>query len=189
MRFKEFNTIKEASGLDAISQISSIANTILNPFGDIGSISGEPSTNQSSSGLSKNIDIGKGAKGSISASEVSSYLKSKMDDNHRLGILANIQGESGFRPGIIGDNNTSGGLFQHHAERFTNMVGAVGSDWATDWKGQIDFALSEPEGREYLSSKFNSPEDATEWWVKHFERPKYAAQDTAKRIDMLKNFS
>lgn len=188
MRFYEFKNVSEDTQ-NAIAQVASLANTLLNPFGSLDDIAGGLSGNDSKSSGGNKIDIGSGAKGSISPSEVSTYLKSKMDDNHRLGILVNIQGESGFQPGVIGDNNTSGGLFQHHNDRFTNMVDFVGSDWATDWKGQIDFALSEPAGKEYLSTRFSSPEDATAWWVKHFEKPKYVSRDTDTRISMLKNFS
>lgn len=192
MRFKEFRIVKEAnSTFDAINQVSNLANSFLDPLGSIGGGDGakEPSGITVPGDKSSKTNIGPGAKGTINSADVSSYLKSKMDDNHRLGILANIQGESGFSPGIVGDNNTSGGLFQHHADRFNKMVNYVGNDWATDWKNQIDFALSEPAGKEYLSTRFRTPEEATEWWVRKFERPKYATSDTNKRIGSLKNFA
>jgi hypothetical protein len=110
---------------------------------------------------------------SVSQTAVKSYLSTKMDNFHVAGIMANIQAESGFRPGVIGDNGTSGGLFQHHAERFRNMVAACGGPykWKTNWQGQIDFALSEPAGRKYLKLKFNSPEQASKWFTLYFEIP------------------
>jgi hypothetical protein len=109
----------------------------------------------------------------VSKELVKSYLSTKMDNVHVAGIMANIQAESGFRPGVIGDNGTSGGLFQHHAERFRNMIAACGGpdNWKTDWQGQIDFALSEPAGRKYLKLKFNSPEEASKWFTLYFEIP------------------
>ena len=109
----------------------------------------------------------------VSQSAVKSYLSNKMDQVHVAGIMANIQAESGFRPGVMGDRGTSGGLFQHHAERFRSMVAASGGQdgWKSNWKGQIDFALSEPAGKKYLNLKFNSPEQASKWWTLYFEIP------------------
>lgn len=113
-----------------------------------------------------------GGKGSVSPNDVKSYLNSKgLSKNHVAGIMANIKAESSFRPGAIGDNGTSGGLFQHHKERFKAMVAHAGRDWATNWKGQIDFALSEPAGRQYVAMNFSSPEAASKWFTINFERP------------------
>ena len=113
-----------------------------------------------------------GGKGSVSPNDVKSYLTSKgLSRNHVAGIMANIKAESGFRPGVMGDGGTSGGLFQHHAERFKAMTSASGRDWANNWKGQIDFALSEPAGRQYVAMKFSSPEAASKWFTINFERP------------------
>jgi hypothetical protein len=113
-----------------------------------------------------------GKKGSISPDAVRSYLSGKgLDKQHVAGIMANIKHESGFRPGVLGDSGTSGGLFQHHAERFTAMRKAAGPDWQTNWKGQIDFALSEPAGNRYVNTKFSTPEEATKWWTINFEIP------------------
>jgi hypothetical protein len=125
-------------------------------------------------------------KGAVSPAEVSSYLSSKgLDRNHVLGILANIKGESGFQPGVAGDGGSSVGLFQYRGSRRTNMIKFVGSDWQTDWKGQIDFALSEPEGQQYVKTRFTSPAQATAWWVKYFERPKHVAADIQTRTGFL----
>ena len=112
----------------------------------------------------------------VSKEVVKSYLASKgLDKNQVAGIMANIQHESSFDSGAIGDNGTSGGLFQHHdspqEKRFSNMVRAAGTNWQSNWKGQIDFALSEPKGQEYKGTKFANPEEATAWWTIHFEVP------------------
>lgn len=113
-----------------------------------------------------------GGKGSVNPNDVKSYLSSKgLDRNQVAGIMANIKAESSFRPGAIGDNGTSGGLFQHHKERFAAMKASAGKDWATNWKGQIDFALTEPAGRQYAGMKFSSPEAASKWFTINFERP------------------
>ena len=121
---------------------------------------------------------------------VSAYLKTKMDDTHRLGILANIKRESNFNPGAIGDGGTSGGLFQHHADRFAKMIRAAGGKgaWKTNWQAQVDFALSEPAGQQYLATKFRTPAEAVAWWVKHFEKPANQAAEIQKRISFLNDF-
>ena len=69
-----------------------------------------------------------------------------------------------------------------------DMVAAAGDDWATNWKGQIDFALSEKPGRAYMNTKFTTPEEATAWWTRYFEIPADIPGDTRKRIAMLPNF-
>jgi hypothetical protein len=149
-----------SSSLDMPS--GKVANTTLDKKSEPGSTSKDTTA--------KDTIVGK--KGSVSPESVSSYLSSKgLDRSQVAGIMANIKHESGFRPGVLGDNGTSGGLFQHHAERFTAMRKAGGPDWQTNWKGQIDFALSEPAGKRYASIKFSNPEEATKWWTINFEIP------------------
>ena len=147
-----------------------------------------PANSRLAGKVSPKIKAGPGA--TVNPSEVSSYLKSKgLDDNHVLGMLANIKGESGFNAGVVGDHGTSGGLFQHHADRWRNMIGYAGSDWKTDWRSQIDFALSEPAGREYVKKQFSSPQEATAWWVKYFEKPANIPAAINTRVGFLRNFA
>ena len=58
-----------------------------------------------------------------------------------------------------------------------------GDAWRTNWKGQIDFALQEPEARRYLATKFKRYEEAVEQFVREFEKPKYPWKDTLIRIE------
>lgn len=190
MRFNEFFT--EATDIEQDPAVK-FYRMMSNPFDALTSTDAEPSTanNTNNDVPSQNFQTKKGA---IAANQVSSYLASKgLDRIHILGILANIQGESGFAPGVLGDlkrgKYTSGGLFQHNGPRFKNMVNAVGSDWQTDWKGQIDFALSEPAGAKYIRTSFRTPQAATEWWTRNFEVPKYADADVQKRIGFLSHFA
>ena len=134
-------------------------------------------------------------------SDISQYLATKMDDNHRLGILANIKAESNFNPGAYNPNDVngpSGGLFQHHDNlktktdrRFSKMVAASGGKdaWQTNWKAQIDFALSEPMGAKYLATNFASPEEASKWWTINFEVPKDRFNVAQSRTAFLQNFA
>jgi len=129
----------------------------------------------------------------VDPTEVSRYLKSKkMSGNHRIGILANIQGESSFNSANqTGDGGESWGFFQWNnfqSNRRNDMVKYCGPDWKTNWRGQIDFALQEPAGQRYLATKFKTYEQAIEQWVRDFERPADPWGDTVKRIAMAHEF-
>ena len=111
------------------------------------------------------------------------YMRSKgVSDIHAKGILANIQGESGFDPAIPGDNGTSGGLFQHHAERFDKLKQAV-PDWKTNWKGQIDFALQDDVGPAYLATPFDDPVAAADVFMTDYERPAEEVREQRRQLN------
>jgi hypothetical protein len=93
-----------------------------------------------------------------------------VSDIHAKGILANIQGESGFQTDIMGDNGMSGGLFQMYDDRYRKMERAV-PNWRTNWRGQIQHALQDDTAPEYLQMDFNSPEEAADWFLENYERP------------------
>ena len=108
----------------------------------------------------------------VKAKEIYDYLKSKgIDHVHAVGIVNNMKYESGFNSGAIGDGGTSGGLFQHHASRFSAMKNYVGEDWKTNWKKQIDFAMTEGDMKTYLSRNFANTRDASMGFTRDFERP------------------
>jgi murein DD-endopeptidase MepM/ murein hydrolase activator NlpD len=134
----------------------------------------------------------KSNKETVSMSSVSDYLKSKgMDDNHRRGILANIQGESSFMPGVlIKDVNglPSGGLFQHNGIRYDAMTKAV-PDWQTNWQGQVDFALNEPAGRSYLAKPFKDVSAAIADWLQNFEVTADPVGDLSKRTNFASSIA
>jgi hypothetical protein len=125
----------------------------------------------------------------VSSKTMGSYLSSKgLDKNSVAGMLANAQGESGFAPGryIASDagQGQGGGLFGFHDPvngkgEFTNMVNACGSDWQTNWQGQLDYAL---RASNIPKSGFKSPGAAAEWFVRNYERPKYPDKDIKKRV-------
>ena len=79
---------------------------------------------------------------------------------------------------------SAGGLFQHQGSRFKNMVNAVGKDWKTNWKGQIDFALTENEAKNFLSTDFTNVSDSTKIFMLEFEIPADQSQEKIQsRID------
>lgn len=121
--------------------------------------------------------------------EIKDYLIGKgMSENHALGVLANIQAESGFSPGAVGDQGTSFGLFQHHKDRGEAMKNFAGDDWATNWRAQIDFAFTEGAGQGYLNKQFATPEEASEWWTIKFEVPADKEKKAKERALLISRF-
>jgi Phage tail lysozyme len=133
------------------------------------------------------------APGAIPWTQIGAYLKSKgLSNSHVSGILANMQTESQFVPGtLVTDSNglPSGGLFQHNGPRFQQMVQSLGRSWATNWRGQIDFALNEPPGMQYKAMRFPNAVQASRWWTLHFERPKHGAAQANKRAQTVRQYA
>lgn len=126
----------------------------------------------------------------ISVQDVYNYLREKgLSHQHAVGMVANIKAESDFDPGAIGDDGTSGGLFQHHdgkdATRFTAMKEFASEKWKTNWKAQIDYALTEKDTELYLSKNFNTSEEASKWFTINWERPKNADIKATRRAELI----
>ena len=105
------------------------------------------------------------------------------------GILANIQFESSFNPSVIGDRGTSGGLFQHHAGRWTglkNYAASTNRDW-TDWKAQVEFALQEAP-RMGVNLQHTSPQQAAIEWALKFEKMSGGQTSANKRAAVAQNY-
>jgi hypothetical protein len=118
--------------------------------------------------------------------DIYNYLISKgMSDIHALGIMANIHRESGFRPGVSEQGGPGVGLFQYSNEpRKGNFLRAV-PNYASNWKGQIDYALTEKgePSQQYLNTKFSSSQQAADWWMRKWERPaEYIQNDKGPKI-------
>ena len=126
--------------------------------------------------------------------EMYNYMTKELGLSHNkaLGILANIHRESSFDIDAKGDPHAGGsfGLFQWNADagRAKPMMEAV-PDWKTNWKGQIKYALSEDVGPEFIKMKFNSPQEAADWWMKHWERPADLDYGSKRHKEYLKPFS
>lgn len=112
------------------------------------------------------------------AQQLHAYMKEMgLDEPHAQALLANIKAESSFDPRASGDNRTSFGLFQHHADRWERMKKALGNNvW--DAKAQLYYALHEP-GEEaaikaFLEAK-GGAEMLTDLWQNRYERPKVQA--------------
>ena len=128
--------------------------------------------------------------------EVYSYLtKDKgLSRNHALGLMANIDRESGFNPSIhSGDDGGPGGLFQWKGGRQTSTVASLVK--SGDWRGQIDYALSEPEHLSavtpgsFQATQFNSPQEAADWWMTKWERPADTASGSKKHGQFISGYN
>lgn len=124
------------------------------------------------------------AKNVVSPNEIRSYILSKgLSRNHAAGMIANIKAESGFNSAAYNPNDLGArsiGFFQHRAERANALENST-PDWRTNWRGQVDFALSEPAGQQYSRTKFRNPQEAAKWFTIHFERPRNAQKQAAIR--------
>ena len=144
----------------------------------------------SDSSPTANVQTGEKVTNIVKAKEIYDYIRSKgVDHVHALGIINNMKYESGFDSGILGDNRTSGGLFQHHASRFTAMKNYVGDDWKTNWKNQIDFAMTEREMKTYLGRNLSNARDASMRFTEDFEIPANTKQTAAYRASTADGYA
>lgn len=146
---------------------------------------------------------GPSSKDKIDWREMRSYIASKLSFNHAVGMVVNAKWESGWQPGrwVHSDasQGPSGGLFMFHDANFSgkgffsDMVVACGGPgrWQTNWRGQIDFALSynKSKGPAYAAMKFKTPEEATHWFCLYFERPANAQEKAKQRAKEAKLYS
>ena len=126
-------------------------------------------------------------------SEAFNYLtKDKgLSRNKALGIIANVDRESGWDPKIrSGDDGGPGGLFQWKGSRQTSTVRNLVD--SGDWKGQLDYALSEPGeaySQTYQQTTFDSPQAAADGWMTHWERPADTTSGSKKHTSFLGGYS
>ena len=132
--------------------------------------------------------------GSVPWQDIAHYCKSKwnMTREQIAGILANIKVESRFKADDLHmDSNglPAGGLFSHNGPRLEQLVRKLGKDWKQNWQGQIDFALSEPDGVKYKSKHYTTPDAASRAWTIGFERPANAQKQAEKRAPAANQYA
>jgi hypothetical protein len=188
----------DPKALDAISQGGDITNWVAKAFQD----STESNTQQTLRDIQDNLRLKKGeppapapgteGPGGIGGEyspeglqgDIYKYLLSKgLDDNHALGIMANISRESGFRPGASESGGPGVGLFQYSSGGRKDAFLKAVPNYATNWKGQIDYALKEDYAPQYLKQSFSSPQEAADVWMRKWERPaEYIQNDKGPKI-------
>lgn len=121
----------------------------------------------------------------------------KMNSAAACGVLANIYYESGFDPHMEGDNNTSYGICQWHADRKTNLINYCKSnnlDYTT-LEGQLDFLKYELVNSyskiyNYMLDEKNTADgayDAGWYWCYNFEVPANRETVSVTRGNLAKN--
>ena len=173
---KAFGEMQSSLGqMDAsIDEAGKLFSTSLNETVPEGGSSEQQET-QTQTQTEPGVTPSAGSTGQASEQQVYAYLISKgLTKNQALGIMANIHGESGFKPGAdeAGDGSQGIGLFQYtfpsRKEAFLEAV----PDYKTNWKGQLDYAIDQdPETKAYLAKQFSNPKEAASWWMRNWERP------------------
>lgn len=143
-------------------------------------------------------NIGSVAAATLSAGSVTKgidvikfFVGKGLTPEQSAGIAGNINQESAFNTGAVGDNGTSRGLAQWHNERWTNL-----ENWCkqngfdpTSVNGQLEYLWHEMNTTESRSlSKIKStstPSDAAYTFAKYFERP---SEISPKRMAAAETF-
>jgi len=96
---------------------------------------------------------------------------------HAMGILANMQAESGFDAGIQERGAKRGrggyGLCQWTGprRRALERFAARHKAEVSDWRLQLDYLMTEPDTARYLARRLPTGDGATEWFCRYWERP------------------
>jgi hypothetical protein len=111
------------------------------------------------------------------------WLSKGFTPDQVAGILAGgPAAESGFDPNKFGDNGTSYGLYQEHAERMAALFGKFGPNPSVEQQNQ--FAWEELQGRPDVLARLRgagSSADATRAWTEGFEIPRNTGAAAAAR--------
>ena len=132
--------------------------------------------------------------------DVYNYLTQhhKLSKNKALGLMANIDRESSFQINPQGgDGGNSFGMFQwNNTYGRSDIMKRNVKDWQTNWKGQIDHALSQNQLSEYnkvttdyLNTTFETPQAAADYWMRHWERPAHQERDSRRHTEILGGYN
>lgn len=126
----------------------------------------------------------------VDPQDIYDYLRSRsVSHEHAMGILANMKAESNFDAGVQERHPIAGrggyGLCQWTGPRRRNLerYARETNREVWDWKMQLDFLLEEPDTDHYLDRLFVDADQATVWFLKHWERP--AHNNTSTRLRYL----
>ena len=138
--------------------------------------------------------------GNVDRQEVYTYLtKSKgLSKNKALGLMANIDRESTFRSNPAGgDGGNSFGMLQwNNNYGRSDLMKKNVPDYATNWKGQLDHALSQnqlPEYNQFINkfknTTYNSPQAAGEAFLRNWEKPADVPGGVAKNNQFIAGYN
>lgn len=131
--------------------------------------------------------------GDFNSSTMLTYLTGKgLSDVHAKGIVINAMRESGLNPTVGGgDGGLSDGLFQWYKERRDAMKSSLGKDWGNPYK-QIDYLWKEDKKLsivgmdDYQAQDFKTVQEASDWFMRKWERPADPNRDSLKHTDFIK---
>jgi hypothetical protein len=199
LRSKYANQISQTD-LDIIAKKQALAD-IETQINNLGS----STTAASNSTLPPNQQItpvatGDAPAGSVDRGTVFNYLtgEKKLSRNQALGLMANIDRESSFRiapPG--GDGGNSFGMLQwNNTYGRSDLMKQMVPDYQTNWKGQLDHALSQNQLPEYnkatsdfLNTDWATPQAAADAYMRTWEIPADPVAGSKKHAGFLSGYS
>lgn len=133
--------------------------------------------------------------GTIPPAAIYDYLVSKhgVDPPEAIGIVANIEQESGFDPTTLHDKKdgvyTGYGLFGHGGDRRTKLFQYAGNQ-NPSWTQQIDYAMTESDMQKYLAKDYGKDYGrAAADFTRDFERPKFTEQRAQERAQKAPGYA
>lgn len=129
--------------------------------------------------------------------EIIQYLESKgLNTAAGVGVVANMQHESGFRTNAVGDNSTSFGICQWHAGRGERMKQMAGPNWQTNLTGQLDYLWYELttsytsvlRSLQSVSNNLSGARSAADIFVRRFEVPANVDRQSRIRQDTASEY-
>lgn len=132
---------------------------------------------------------------SANAKEIADYFLAKgWNASQVIGLLANIQAESGFKPSAVNKGSGASGICQWLGSRKTAMIKFVGDDWERNLSGQLDYLwyeLNSSEKRTLTSLmeqvttvNEDSARLAADIVLRQFERPGNYDKESPARMNM-----
>jgi hypothetical protein len=146
------------------------------------------------------VATGEAPAGSADRGTVFNYLTGDkgLSRNQALGLMANIDRESSFRiapPG--GDGGNSFGMLQwNNTYGRSDLMKKMVPDYQTNWKGQLDHALSQNQLPEYnkatsdfLNTDFATPQAASDAFMRTWEIPADPVAGSKKHAGFLSGYN
>lgn len=115
------------------------------------------------------------------------FIQNGLTPEQSAGIVGNLYKESGLNPKAVGDNGSSYGIAQWHAERVERLK-ASSQNWDT-LDGQLTFLWNELNTTEkaalYNLKQTKTAQDAAAVFARDFERP--ASRNYGQRANIAQN--
>ena len=146
------------------------------------------------------VATGEAPAGSVDRGTVFNYLTGDkgLSRNQALGLMANIDRESSFRIAPAGgDGGNSFGMLQwNNTYGRSDLMMKNVPDYQTNWKGQLDHALSQNQLPEYnkatsdfLNTDWETPQAAGDAFMRTWERPADPVAGSKKHAGFISGYN